>query len=212
MKRTEGHRVGEKVLMKMVDACIELGGVEWLSAYTFSTENWRRSPDEVRFLMGFARDVLRSERDQLHEKNVRIVWAGRRPRLWRSVLREIEAAEEMTENNTGLTLAMCINYGGRAELVDAARGIAEAASQGTLKPSEINEKTISNWLYRPDMPDVDLFLRPSGEQRTSNFLLWQSAYAEMVYRDILFPDFTADDLYDAVLEYAKRDRRFGGVK
>ena len=128
-------RVGEKVLMKMVDACIELGGVEWLSAYTFSTENWRRSPDEVRFLMGFARDVLRSERDQLHEKNVRIVWAGRRPRLWRSVLREIEAAEEMTENNTGLTLAMCINYGGRAELVDAARGIAEAASQGTLKPS-----------------------------------------------------------------------------
>lgn len=212
MKRTEGHRVGEKVLMKMVDACIELGGVEWLSAYTFSTENWRRSPDEVRFLMGFARDVLRSERDQLHEKNVRIVWAGRRPRLWRSVLREIEAAEEMTENNTGLTLAMCINYGGRAELVDAARGIAEAASQGTLKPGEINEKTISNWLYRPDMPDVDLFLRPSGEQRTSNFLLWQSAYAEMVYRDILFPDFTADDLYDAVLEYAKRDRRFGGVK
>ena len=212
MKRTEGHRVGEKVLMKMVDACIELGGVEWLSAYTFSTENWRRSPDEVRFLMGFARDVLRSERDQLHEKNVRIVWAGRRPRLWRSVLREIEAAEEMTKNNTGLTLAMCINYGGRAELVDAARGIAEAASQGTLKPSEINEKTISNWLYRPDMPDVDLFLRPSGEQRTSNFLLWQSAYAEMVYRDILFPDFTADDLYDAVLEYAKRDRRFGGVK
>ncbi len=212
MKRTEGHRVGEKVLMKMVDACIELGGVEWLSAYTFSTENWRRSPDEVRFLMGFARDVLRSERDQLHAKNVRIVWAGRRPRLWRSVLREIEAAEEMTKNNTGLTLAMCINYGGRAELVDAARGIAEAASQGTLKPSEINEKTISNWLYRPDMPDVDLFLRPSGEQRTSNFLLWQSAYAEMVYRDILFPDFTADDLYDAVLEYAKRDRRFGGVK
>lgn len=212
MKRTEGHRVGEKVLMKMVDACIELGGVEWLSAYTFSTENWRRSPDEVRFLMGFARDVLRSERDQLHAKNVRIVWAGRRPRLWRSVLREIEAAEEMTKNNTGLTLAMCINYGGRAELVDAARGIAEAASQGTLKPSEINEKTLSKWLYRPDMPDVDLFLRPSGEQRTSNFLLWQSAYAEMVYRDILFPDFTADDLYDAVLEYAKRDRRFGGVK
>lgn len=212
MRRTEGHRVGEKVLMKMVDACIELGGVEWLSAYTFSTENWRRSPDEVRFLMGFARDVLRSERDQLHAKNVRIVWAGRRPRLWRSVLREIEAAEEMTKNNTGLTLAMCINYGGRAELVDAARGIAEAAAQGTLKPSEINEKTISNWLYRPDMPDVDMFLRPSGEQRTSNFLLWQSAYAEMVYRDILFPDFTADDLYDAVLEYAKRDRRFGGVK
>lgn len=212
MPRTEGHRVGEKVLMNMVDACIELGGVEWLSAYTFSTENWRRSADEVRFLMGFSRDIMRAERDQLHEKNVRIVWAGRRPRLWRSVIRELEAAEELTKNNTGLTLAMCINYGGRAEIVDAARQMAEAVKRGELKPGEINEASISDFLYRPDMPDVDLFLRPSGEQRTSNFLLWQSAYAEMVYRDILFPDFTAEDLYDAVLEYAKRDRRFGGVK
>ena len=212
MPRTEGHRVGEKVLMDMVDACIELGGVEWLSAYTFSTENWRRSAEEVRFLMGFSRDVMRAERDQLHEKNVRIVWAGRRPRLWRSVIRELEAAEELTKNNTGLTLAMCINYGGRAEIVDAARSLVQAASRGEITASQINETTLSDYLYRPDMPDVDMFLRPSGEQRTSNFLLWQSAYAEMVYRDILFPDFTADDLYDAVLEYARRDRRFGGVK
>lgn len=212
MPRTEGHRAGEKVLMNMVDACIELGGVEWLSAYTFSTENWRRSPEEVRFLMGFSRDVMRAERDQLHEKNVRIVWVGRRPRLWRSVIRELEAAEELTKNNTGLTLAMCINYGGRAEIADAARRIAAAAANGEVKPGQIDEASISNWLYRPDMPEVDLFLRPSGEQRTSNFLLWQSAYAEMVYRDILFPDFTAEDLYGAVLEYARRDRRFGGVK
>lgn len=212
MPRTEGHRAGEKVLMDMVDACIELGGVEWLSAYTFSTENWRRSPEEVRFLMGFSREVMRAERDQLHEKNVRIVWVGRRPRLWRSVIRELEEAEELTKNNTGLTLAMCINYGGRAEIADAARQMAKAVKRGEMKPGEITEAQISNWLYRPDMPDVDLFLRPSGEQRTSNFLMWQSAYAEMVYRDILFPDFTADDLYGAVLEYAKRDRRFGGVK
>lgn len=212
MPRTEGHRAGEKVLMNMVDACIELGGVEWLSAYTFSTENWRRSAEEVRFLMGFSRDVMRAERDQLHEKNVRIVWVGRRPRLWRSVIRELEAAEELTKNNTGLTLAMCVNYGGRAEIADAARQIAAAAANGEVKPGQIDEASISNWLYRPDMPEVDLFLRPSGEQRTSNFLLWQSAYAEMVYRDILFPDFTADDLYGAVLEYARRDRRFGGVK
>lgn len=212
LPRTEGHRVGEKVLMNMVDAAIELGGVEWLSAYTFSTENWRRSADEVRFLMGFSRDIMRAERDQLHAKNVRIVWAGRRPRLWRSVIRELEAAEEMTKNNTGLTLAMCINYGGRAEIADAMKRMAKAVEKGELKPGEINEASISEFLYRPDMPDVDLFLRPSGEQRTSNFLLWQSAYAEMVYRDILWPDFTADDLYDAVLEYAQRDRRFGGVK
>ncbi len=212
LPRTDGHRVGEKVLMNMVDAAIELGGVEWLSAYTFSTENWRRSADEVRFLMGFSRDIMRAERDQLHAKNVRIVWAGRRPRLWRSVIRELEAAEEMTKNNTGLTLAMCINYGGRAELADGMKRMAQAVQKGELKPSQINEASISEYLYRPDMPDVDLFLRPSGEQRTSNFLLWQSAYAEMVYRDILWPDFTADDLYDAVLEYAQRDRRFGGVK
>ena len=212
LPRTEGHRVGEKVLMNMVDAAIELGGVEWLSAYTFSTENWRRSADEVRFLMGFSRDIMRAERDQLHAKNVRIVWAGRRPRLWRSVIRELEAAEEMTKNNTGLTLAMCINYGGRAELADGMKRMAQAVEKGELKPSQINEARINEYLYRPDMPDVDLFLRPSGEQRTSNFLLWQSAYAEMVYRDILWPDFTVDDLYDAVLEYAQRDRRFGGVK
>ncbi|WP_273412281.1 isoprenyl transferase [Corynebacterium appendicis] len=212
LPRTEGHRVGEKVLMNMVDAAIELGGVEWLSAYTFSTENWRRSADEVRFLMGFSRDIMRAERDQLHAKNVRIVWAGRRPRLWRSVIRELEAAEEMTKNNTGLTLAMCINYGGRAELADGMKRMAQAVQKGEFKPSQINEARINEYLYRPDMPDVDLFLRPSGEQRTSNFLLWQSAYAEMVYRDILWPDFTVDDLYDAVLEYAQRDRRFGGVK
>lgn len=212
LPRTEGHRVGEKVLMNMVDAAIELGGVEWLSAFTFSTENWRRGADEVRFLMGFSRDIMRAERDQLHAKNVRIVWAGRRPRLWRSVIRELEAAEEMTKNNTGLTLAMCINYGGRAELADGMKRMAQAVQKGELKPSQINEARINEYLYRPDMPDVDLFLRPSGEQRTSNFLLWQSAYAEMVYRDILWPDFTADDLYDAVLEYAQRDRRFGGVK
>ena len=212
MPRTEGHRVGEKVLMDMVDACIEMGGVEWLSAYTFSTENWRRSREEVRFLMGFSREVMRAERDQLHAKNVRIVWVGRRPRLWRSVIRELEAAEEMTKNNTGLTLAMCINYGGRAELIDATRTIAQLASERKLAPGEISEETLARFMYRPDMPDVDMFLRPSGEQRTSNFLLWQSAYAEMVYRDILFPDFTKEDLYDAVLEYAKRDRRFGGTK
>lgn len=212
MVRTEGHRRGEAVLMECVDACLALGHVEWLSAYAFSTENWRRSTEEVRFLMGFSRDVLRRERDILHEKNVRIVWAGRRPRLWRSVLRELEIAEEMTKDNTAMTLAMCINYGGRAELVDGTRAMIAAARRGELTPGDITEETMSQWLYRPDMPDVDLFLRPSGEQRTSNFLLWQSAYAEMVYRDILFPDFTAQHLYDAVLEYAQRDRRFGGTK
>lgn len=212
MARTEGHKRGEAVLMDCVDACLALGDVKWLSAYAFSTENWRRTADEVRFLMGFSRDALRRQRDILHEKNVRIVWAGRRPRLWRSVIRELEAAEELTKNNTAMTLAMCVNYGGRAELVDAARMLVDEARAGNLRKEQITEDTFSNFLYRPDMPDVDLFLRPSGEQRTSNFLLWQSAYAEMVYQDKLFPDFTPQDMYDAVLEYARRDRRFGGVK
>ncbi|WP_257160502.1 isoprenyl transferase [Corynebacterium cystitidis] len=212
MPRTEGHKRGEAVLMDCVDACLALGEVEWLSAYAFSTENWRRAAEEVRFLMGFSRDVLRRQRDILHEKNVRIVWVGRRPRLWRSVIRELEAAEELTRHNTAMTLAMCVNYGGRAELVDAARTLIDEARAGNLRKEQLNEDTFSQFLYRPDMPDVDLFLRPSGEQRTSNYLLWQSAYAEMVYQDKLFPDFTPQDMYEAVLEYARRDRRFGGTK
>ena len=205
LKRTEGHKVGEEKLMDAVDACIELGGVEWLSAYAFSTENWKRSPSEVHFLMNFTRDVLRRQRDELHEKNVRVVWCGRRPKLWGSVIEELEVAEELTKHNTGLTLAVCVNYGGRAELTDAVQALIDDNVR------HVDEKTMQRYLYRADMPDVDLFLRPSGEQRTSNFLLWQSAYAEMVYQDVLFPDFTKQDLWDAVLEYAKRDRRFGGA-
>ncbi|OFT57391.1 isoprenyl transferase [Corynebacterium sp. HMSC05E07] len=211
MKRTEGHRRGEAVLLDVVDACLALG-VPYLSAYAFSTENWRRSAEEVRFLMGFNRDVLRRQRHWLNEKGVRVVWAGRRPRLWRSVIKELEAAEELTKDNTKMTLVMCVNYGGRAELVDGIRVLAEQVSRGELDPRSITEKTVSSVMYDPDMPDVDLFLRPSGEKRTSNFLLWQSAYAEMIYQDKLFPDFTPEDLFAAVEEYARRDRRFGGVK
>lgn len=209
--RTEGHKRGEAVLMDMVDECLDLG-VEWLSAYAFSTENWRRSADEVRFLMGFNRDVLRRRRDELDAKGVRVRWAGRRPRLWRSVISELEKAEEQTKDNTKLTLVMCVNYGGRAEITDAARALATDVAAGRLKPREVTEKRFASYLDEPGMPDVDLFLRPSGEQRISNFLLWQSAYAEMVYQDVLFPDYTRADLRDAVLEYARRDRRFGGVK
>lgn len=210
LKRTEGHKRGEAVLLEVVDACLALG-VPYLSTYAFSTENWRRSTEEVRFLMGFNRDVLRRQRDGLHEKGVRVRWVGRRPRLWRSVIRELEAAEELTRDNTAMTMAMCVNYGGRAEIIDAAREIARLAAEGKIRPEQITEQTFPNFLDEPDMPDVDLFLRPSGEKRTSNFLLWQSAYAEMVYQDKLFPDFTAEDLFDAVLEYARRDRRFGGA-
>ncbi|KQU30461.1 MULTISPECIES: isoprenyl transferase [Nocardiaceae] len=211
LPRTAGHERGEAVLMDTVCGCIDIG-VRWLSAYAFSTENWRRSPDEVKFLMGFNRDVIRRRRDEMHEMGVRVRWAGRRPRLWRSVINELETAEELTKDNTVMTLTMCVNYGGRAEIVDAAREIARRAAAGQLDPDKISEASFAKYLDEPDMPDVDLFLRPSGEQRTSNFLIWQSAYAEMVFQEKLFPDFDRRDLWAACVEYASRDRRFGGVK
>ena len=211
MKRTEGHKRGEAVLMECVDACLEMG-VTHLSAYAFSTENWRRSADEVRFLMGFNRDVLSRRRDELHAKGVRVRWAGRRPRLWRSVIRELEAAEELTRDDDMMTLYMCVNYGGRAEIADAAKKLAGEVAAGRLRPDDIDERMFATALDEPDMPDVDLFLRPSGEMRLSNFLPWQTAYAEFVFQDTLFPDFGRDDLRAAVVEYAGRDRRFGGVK
>ncbi len=162
--------------------------------------------------MGFNRDVIRRRRDEMHEMGVRVRWAGRRPRLWRSVIKELEIAEELTKDNDVMTLTMCVNYGGRAEIADAAREIARRVAAGELDPERITESTIARYLDEPDMPDVDLFLRPSGEQRTSNFLLWQSAYAELVFQDTMFPDFDRRDLWAACVEYASRDRRFGGVK
>ncbi|MFM9376578.1 isoprenyl transferase [Gordonia sp. VNK21] len=210
LPRTEGHKRGEAVLMDAVCGSIEIG-VKWLSAYAFSTENWSRSPEEVKFLMGFNRDVIRRRRDEMNEMGVRVRWAGRRPRLWRSVITELETAEELTKNNDVLTLVMCVNYGGRAEIADAAREIARRAARGEIDPERITESSFGKYLDEPDMPDVDLFLRPSGEQRLSNFLLWQSAYAEMVYQEKLFPDFDRRDLWNACLEYARRDRRFGGA-
>lgn len=210
LPRTEGHKQGEAVLMDVVQGCIEIG-VPYLSAYAFSTENWKRSPEEVRFLMGFNRDVLRRRRDEMHELGVRVRWAGRRPKLWKSVISELEEAEELTRDNTVMTLAMCVNYGGRAEIVDAARDFARRVAAGEVSADDLTEENFARYLDEPDMPDVDLFLRPSGELRTSNFLLWQSAYAEFVFQHTLFPDFDRRDLWAACLEYAERDRRFGGV-
>ncbi|HEV7171915.1 isoprenyl transferase [Pedococcus sp.] len=210
LPRTQGHEAGEAALLDVVAGAIEVG-VTHLSAYAFSTENWKRSPDEVRFLMGFNRDVIRRRRDQLHEWGVRMRWVGRRPRLWGSVIKELETAQELTSHNTGLTLYFCVNYGGRAEIADAVARIAEQVQRGKLKPGSIDEKTIARHLPEPDMPDVDLFVRSSGEQRTSNFLLWQSAYAEMVFQDTLWPDYDRRHLWQAIQTYAERDRRYGGA-
>lgn len=210
LPRTAGHEAGEASLFDCVEGALELG-IGWISAYAFSTENWKRSPEEVRFLMGFNRDVIRRRRDEMHELGVRVRWAGRRPRLWKSVIDELEQAEELTRRNTRLTLTMCVNYGGRAEIVDAAARIAEDARSGRIDPDKLNERAFARYLDEPDMPDVDLFVRSSGEQRTSNFLLWQSAYAEMVFLDTLWPDFDRRHLWHACEIYASRDRRYGGA-
>ncbi|KRV46438.1 UDP pyrophosphate synthase [Wenjunlia vitaminophila] len=210
LPRTEGHKVGEAVVLDVVRGCIELG-VRNLSLYAFSTENWKRSPDEVRFLMNFNRDVIRRRREELGAMGVRIRWAGRMPKLWKSVVHELQIAEEHTRDNDLMTLYMCVNYGGRAEVADAAQALARDVAAGRVDPSKVNEKLFARYMYYPDMPDVDLFIRPSGEQRTSNYLIWQSAYAEMVFQDVLWPDFDRRNLWAACEEYASRDRRYGGT-
>ena len=208
LPRTKGHEAGEHALFEVVQGAIEIG-VKELSAYAFSTENWRRSPDEVKFLMGFNREVIHKRRNEMNELGVRIRWVGRPQRLWRSVIDELEAAEEMTKRNKVLTLNMCVNYGGRAEIADAAKELAKDVSRKRIKPDQINERIFAKYLDEPKMSDVDLFLRSSGEQRTSNFLIWQSAYAELVFLDVLWPDVTRQTLWRAIEIYAQRDRRFG---
>lgn len=210
LPRTAGHEAGEASLLDCVHGALELG-VGWLSAYAFSTENWRRSPEEVRFLMGFNRDVIRRRRDELNDLGVRIRWAGRRPKLWRSVIKELEEAETLTAKNNNLTLTMCVNYGGRAEITDAVQEIAAKVAAGQINPAKITERIIAAHLDESDMPDVDLFVRSSGEQRMSNFLIWQSAYAEFVFLDTLWPDFDRRQLWEACEIYASRNRRYGGA-
>jgi undecaprenyl diphosphate synthase len=210
LPRTAGHQAGEASLLDVVAGAIEVG-VRHVSAYAFSTENWKRSPDEVRFLMGFNRDVLRRRRDLMNDWGVRVRWAGRRPRLWRSVIAELEEAERLTRDNDVCTLTMCVNYGGRAEVADAARAIALEVAAGRLDPAKVTEKTVARYLDEPDLPDVDLFLRTSGEQRTSNFMIWQAAYAELVFLDEPWPDVDRRHLWRAVETYASRDRRYGAA-
>lgn len=210
LPRTAGHEAGEASLMDCVYGALELG-VSHISAYAFSTENWRRSPDEVKFLMNFNRDVIRRRVGEMNDLGVRVRWAGRRPKLWKSVIDELERAEELTKRNKKLTLTMCVNYGGRAEIADAVAAMGADIKAKKLDPAKITEKTIAKYLDEPDLPDVDLFVRSSGEQRMSNFLIWQSAYAEFVFLDTLWPDFDRRDFWRACEIYAKRDRRYGGA-
>ncbi|NYI06685.1 isoprenyl transferase [Allostreptomyces psammosilenae] len=210
LSRTEGHRQGEFALVDTLEGALEIG-VKYLSAYAFSTENWKRSPEEVRFLMKFNVEVIKRRQHELNDLGVRVRWSGRAPRLWRSVIDALREAEELTKDNDRLTLNMCVNYGGRAELADAAAAMAADVQAGRLDPRKIDEKTVGRYLYDPTMPDVDLFVRSSGEQRVSNYLLWQLAYAELVFLDTLWPDFDRRHLWHAIELFASRDRRYGGA-
>ena len=206
LPRTAGHEAGEAALFDVVEGSIQIG-VKELSAFAFSTENWKRSPEEVKFLMGFNRDVIRRRLDQMHEMGVRVRWAGRAGRLWGSVTSELERAEEVTAKNKVLTLNMCVNYGGRSEIIDAALELAADIKRKQINPEKVSEKKFAQYLDIPS--DVDLFLRSSGEERISNFLLWQSAYAELVFLDVLWPDVRRETLWKAIEIYAARNRRFG---
>jgi undecaprenyl diphosphate synthase len=193
LPRTAGHEAGERALFDVVEGALEVG-IRYLSVYAFSTENWNRPQDEVEFLLGFNRTLLKKRRDDMNARNVRIRRIGRREPVPQDVLDEFDEAERLTGSNTGLDLLVCFNYGGRAELEDA-------AAAGSIPDN----------LYAPDVPDVDLLIRTSGEMRLSNFLLWQSAYAELYFTDILWPDFDRHSLRDAVSIYSLRSRRFGAL-
>ena len=211
LKRTDGHAAGEEALFDTVEGALEVG-LPWMTVFAFSTENWRRPLDEVRFLMRFNESLLLRRRDELNDLGVRVRFIGRRSgRVPRRVLRHIEDTEALTARNRTLTLTFAFNYGGRAELVDATRAIAEQVAAGRLDPAKIDERTIARHLYAPDMPDPDVLVRTSGEYRISNYLLWELAYSELVFTDTLWPDFRRDHLFDAIREYQGRNRRFGAI-
>ena len=208
LPRTEGHGAGEAALVDTTYGALAIG-VKALTVYAFSTENWRRPIDEVRYLMNFNRGLLERRQHELHEVGVRITFSGRRDwRVPRGVLKRMDAAAALTRHNTDLVLNIAFNYGGRAEIVDAVKRLIE----DKVPASKVDEKAIRQRLYHPELPDPDLMVRTSGEYRTSNFLLWEMAYSEMVFTDVLWPDFRREDLYAAIAEYQQRDRRFGGVE
>ena len=211
LKRTEGHAAGEEALFDTVEGALDIG-LRWLTVYAFSTENWRRPLDEVRFLMGFNERLLMERRDELHGKGVRVRFIGRRGgRVPRRVRQRIEETEALTRGNRRLTLTFACNYGGRAELVDAIGAIATEVAGGRLDPKRIDERVVRRHLYAPDMPDPDLLVRTSGEHRISNYLLWQVAYSELHFTDVLWPDFRREHLFGAIEEFQRRDRRFGKI-
>jgi undecaprenyl diphosphate synthase len=214
LPRTEGHRVGiGESVADVVDGAVEIG-LKNLTLYAFSTENWRRPPAEVKFLMNFNQEWLLKQRDRFNEQGVRVRFIGRRSdrRVPRKLTALAEETESMTSSNKRMNLTIALNYGGWAEVVDSVKHLAKLVEKGELDPDKISEKHIRRNLYAPELPDPDLIVRTSGEKRISNFLLWQGAYAELLFTDVLWPDFRREQLFDAIAEYQRRTRTFGGVE
>jgi undecaprenyl diphosphate synthase len=211
LPRTEGHNRGEEALFDVIEGALEVG-LQYLTVFAFSTENWKRPPSEVRYLMNFKRELLRRRTDDMHAWGVRVQFIGRRDwRLPRGVLKEMERAEEKTRHNTKMTITIALNYGGRTEVVDAVRRILAEHDRGRFGGERITPDSIAARLYDPSVPDPDLLIRTGGEMRISNFLLWQAAYAELWFTPVFWPDFNRELLFEAIRDYQKRDRRFGGV-
>lgn len=211
LPRTEGHRAGADSVRRVVEACREFG-VEYLTLYAFSTENWRRPPEEVRSLMRLLSRFIEERMDDLRRHNIRLQAIGELDQLPLAVRRKLSRAIRETAGNTGGVLTLALSYGGRAEVVHAARVLARRVREGTLDPDQIDEAEFSRALYTAGMPDPDLIIRTAGERRLSNFLLWQASYAELLSMPVLWPDFGREHLAEALREYGHRVRRYGGVQ
>jgi undecaprenyl diphosphate synthase len=210
LPRAMGHKAGVETIRDIVKASSNLG-IKVLTVYAFSTENWRRPPEEIDSLMNLLVEYLRREVRELHENKVKIISIGDTARLPERCQEELQRAKKITSKNQGLILNLALNYGGRADIIQAVKRISERVKKGDLLPGEINEGIISGFLSTSEIPDPDLIIRPSGELRLSNFLLWQCAYSELWFSDINWPDFNREYLYRAILDYQSRDRRFGGI-
>ena len=208
LPRSAGHKRGAESVRKSVKGAI-LNGVSYLTLFGFSSENWKRPPDEIRDLMGLLRLYLKSEIKDLHKEGVRLLIIGDRVNLDKDIIEIIQSSEEMTKNNTRLTLIIALSYGGRAEILHAAKQIGKDIAQGDLQISDIDEDALSDRLFTKDIPDPDLLIRTSGEQRLSNFLLWQCAYTEFIFVDTLWPDFAEADFESAIKVFQNRERRYG---
>lgn len=209
LSRTKGHEQGEQALYDVVYGALDLG-IKWITVYAFSTENWKRPAKEVSFLMNFNEKLLLARKDELDKHNVRIRFIGKREsKIPSRLLKRMNEAQEQTKDNDGINFTIAFNYGGRTEIVDAFKSMLEQNPQ--LDAKQIDEKIVAQNLYCPQMPEVDLVFRSSGEQRTSNFMLWQSAYAELVFTNTLWPDVRREDLFQAVIEFQNRNRRFGAI-